>query len=313
MPASQKLKTCAAWLAAIRAECGNALAIGVGARLVKPGPTAIAADDQLVRVLIESVLIWEAPTSRARAAMERLDTSGLVDANELRVCLLDEIVALMGRNYPRVQERAGIMKAALQGVYRKEHGVRLAHLIAKPPAQALAYFEAVEGVPAFVLHRAAALGAGAAVVPIDDHRLAGLIDEGVVEAGCTSGDAAAMLARASKDAAQTAVLLEAWAERLDTNDNADRPVHRDRGKRSMVRKTSAPPTAPPTAPTLPATSPRPTAAATATNLAPTAPSSRARGGKRVTVRQSVGVSASKARKAAARGDGRQRSAKASRG
>ena len=62
-----------------------------------------------VETLVQSFLLWEAATSHATGALERIRKS-FVDLNELRVEVPAAVVALLGGRYPMAEERADRMK-----------------------------------------------------------------------------------------------------------------------------------------------------------------------------------------------------------
>lgn len=133
--------------------------------------TALLPDhgDAVVHELVYSLLIWEATPSQALNALKRL-FDGVVDYNELRICMADEIAALLGPRYPLVEERAERLKAALHHVYNLEHEVTLARLNDLSKRDAKAYLEGLEGVPPFVVARVILIALGGHAAPID-HRL----------------------------------------------------------------------------------------------------------------------------------------------
>ena len=115
-----------------------------------PEPPAPIEDP--LEQLVSSLLLWESTASKAEAARRRL-IAAVVDINELRVCLPEEIVALLGERYPRGEERALRLRAALNDIYVREHAVSLEHLKKMNKRDARQYLESLEGVPQYVAAR----------------------------------------------------------------------------------------------------------------------------------------------------------------
>lgn len=125
-----------------------------------------AEPDPTTQQFVYSMLLWESSQSRATAAFGRLRTA-LVDFNELRVCLPDEIVAILGPRYPRVEERAERLRAALREIFARQNAVTLEPLRDLPKRDARLYLATLEGVPPFVAARVALLALGAHAFPVD--------------------------------------------------------------------------------------------------------------------------------------------------
>jgi hypothetical protein len=105
-----------------------------------PDPALIEPTEPLLGEFLRSMLVWEARCADAAAALKRVAAS-VVDFNELRVCLPDEIVAMLGPAYPRVQERALRLRAALSELYVREHAVTLQPLAGLSKRDAKAYLD----------------------------------------------------------------------------------------------------------------------------------------------------------------------------
>jgi hypothetical protein len=103
-----------------------------------PGAPCIFDHDAPLHRYVHAWLLWEAGSAQADAALERL-RAGVVDINELRAGLTEEIVELLGPGYPRAVERAAGLKAALGELFRREHALRLAHLSAMGKRAAWTY------------------------------------------------------------------------------------------------------------------------------------------------------------------------------
>lgn len=189
------------------------------------------------RELVYSLLVWEAGASKAAAAARRLQ-EGVVDINELRLCLEDEIVRLIGPRYPRAAERAARLRAALNHVFHDAHTVSLAHLKTMSKREARTYLEAITGMPPFATARVLLLSLGGHAFPIDRRLHRVLAEEEAVEPA-TYDDAAGVWAERqirAGDARDAYLLLEAYAEAKPAG--ARRTGGRGRDADAPRRKTS---------------------------------------------------------------------------
>lgn len=147
-----------------------------------------------VGAFVHSVLAWEAALASADAAFVKL-ADRLIDWNDLRVCLVEETMEIIGVRYPLAFERLRIMRTSLTAVYQRHHKVDLAHLASAGKREARAYLEGLPGVPAFVAHRTLLLVFGQPLVPVDARLLGKLQDAGVIAPGVSTADAAAWISK----------------------------------------------------------------------------------------------------------------------
>ena len=133
-----------------------------------------------ILVMVYSFLLWEASTDQAHAAMDRL-LQNSVDINELRVCFPHEIVQTIGVRYPRVQERAERLRAALNHVYRTEHKVSLSHLHERGKREIKNYIQQLDGMVPFVSGRVLLLSFDVHSMPVDDQLHALMFDHGIID------------------------------------------------------------------------------------------------------------------------------------
>lgn len=135
-----------------------------------PSPSARAGSDAFAEPLVidfvYAFLVWQASLREASSALNRI-LGGVVDCNELRVCLAEDIVNLIGPEYPLAEERAMRLRAALNQIYAREHAVTLVGLGDQAKREARAYLSSLEGVPGFVASRMALLHCGAHAFPTD--------------------------------------------------------------------------------------------------------------------------------------------------
>jgi endonuclease III len=151
------------------------------AQLLVPPVVGDPMDDvDPIRELVYSMLLWEAGASKAAAAARRLQES-VVDVNELRSCLEDEIVRLIGPRYPRAAERAARMRAVLNQVYHDGNTVSLARLRAMNKREARTYLESLDGIPAFAAARVLLISLGGHAFPLDRRLHKVLADANAIE------------------------------------------------------------------------------------------------------------------------------------
>jgi hypothetical protein len=203
--------------------------------------------DPLLWHLVYSFLCWEATPAKAAPANRRLH-GAVVDYNEMRVCLPDELAAIIGDRYPRAQERVTRLRSTLNELYRREHAVTLAPAAAMGKREARLYLESLEGMPPYVAARLILLSMCGHAFPLDERLHGVLIEEDAVPPELSATDASGWLERHFRagEAEPAYLLLEAW-----TN---DRPA-----PRSAPRKTPVKPEEPADAARRPAKPAKPTA------------------------------------------------------
>lgn len=163
--------------------------------------------------LVMSVLAWEAPVSKAEHALKRL-RDAFVDHNDLRVTRAGEVAGVIGRTYPRCEERAARLNAALNDIYKREHNVTLEPVMAMSKRDAGKYVLSLAGLPGYAAARWLLLVLQSHHIPVDDRLLERLLHAGVVEEGDDCDKAMGVLERHVKheDALTTHLLLQAWSE-----------------------------------------------------------------------------------------------------
>ncbi|CAG0948720.1 hypothetical protein PHYC_00052 [Phycisphaerales bacterium] len=171
------------------------------------------AMDPAVHQLVFSVLLWEASTSQARNAQKRLRES-LVDYNELRVCMADELAAILGEKYPLGHERCLRLRSALNDLFRRQQGLTLLSLKDAPKREARAMLESLEGIPPFAAARVFLLDLGGHGLPCDERLRDLLAGEGVIDPAATPEAAASWLEHhiRAEDAVETHLLLQTWSD-----------------------------------------------------------------------------------------------------
>lgn len=176
-------------------------------------PCDIEPGEPLLCEFIRSFMMWESTTAKADAALRRLHEA-VVDFNELRICLPDELIRVMGERYPRVEDRAMRLRAALGEIYRRQHAVTLEPLASMSKREAKDYLDSLEGVPRYVSSRLLLVRIGAHSAPVDGRIARRLVEAEIAENGSTPEAAAGSLERKVKagDLLEVYQLLQAWAD-----------------------------------------------------------------------------------------------------
>ncbi len=203
--------------------------------------------DPLVYQLIYSMLLWEGSHDLAARCLEAIRAE-VVDFNELRVCSVEEVCALLPRDCPRRPERVDRLLTALNDIFLREHGLTLAHLNALPKREARQYLDALPGLPQFVAARVMLVSLGGHAFPTDSRIGRVLANAGVIDAAdMDHPDLGTRLERSVRaaDSARVYALLEAEARDLPPpKGGARKPA-----ARSARPTPPAPPVHPPETPT----------------------------------------------------------------
>lgn len=184
---------------------------------VTPSPAAPACDHEslepLVALTIYSFLLWESTPHAAQRAFGEL-CGRIIDTNELRVALPEEIVEWTGVKDPFATERADRLRASLNALFRREHRVSLAHLESRSKREVREYLDGLEGMPSFVAARVTLFGFHGHAVPIDRRLCDMLIREDVLDPALPLDEAERWLERQirASDTEQIVPVLEAWRD-----------------------------------------------------------------------------------------------------
>lgn len=169
--------------------------------------------DGLVHEVIYSLMLWEASSGQARSAMRRLREQ-LSDCNELRVCMPDDVVGILGEKYPLGHERALRLRSSLNDVFHRTHALSLQHVTAMAKRDAKAYLDSLEGLPVFASHRVALVHGLGHAMPVDERLRNLLADEGVTEAQTPPEHVASWLEKhvSAEEALSVYAVLQAWSD-----------------------------------------------------------------------------------------------------
>lgn len=162
-------------------------------------------------LLLYSFMIWESEPATAAGWLSRLYAE-IIDPNELRVALPEEICHWCGDDDGHSRERAARLRACLNDIYRREHEVSLARLGAVSKREVREYLDSLEGVPSFVAARVSLLGFGSHATPLDLrlHRMLGA--QGAIDGTGDLIEAERWLERQirASESEHVALLLEGW-------------------------------------------------------------------------------------------------------
>jgi hypothetical protein len=196
------------------------------------GACSFDPSEPLLGCFVKSFLLWESTTPKALQAMKRMEAA-LVDLNELRTCMPDEILRLLGERYPRGAERSLRLRTALNVIYAREHRVTLEPLAGLAPDEARGRLDKIEGVPAFVSARVCLVGLAHHAAPVDSRIHRRLVEAKVVGSDSTPEHAASILEKKTRpgELPETYALLQAWADDAayaasETHLNDLRPMHK---------------------------------------------------------------------------------------
>jgi hypothetical protein len=206
--------------------------------------TLIDPAEPLLCEFVFAMMLWESTTQAAVEACTRLARS-VVDFNELRICMPDEVVALIGASYPHARERAERLRASLATVYSREHAVTLEHLHTAAKREAKEYLDTLDGAPRFATARVTLLRLAMHSAPVDSRIARRLTEAHIISDGTSVDDAASMLERKTKagELLECYCLLQAWADDADARDTGSTEAAAEgataSGRRSSSRQRAA--------------------------------------------------------------------------
>jgi endonuclease III len=151
------------------------------------------ADDPIA-VMVLSFLMWESTTDKALTAYNALQRH-VVDFNDLRVCMPQELVELIGLRYPRALDRCQRLRATLRDVYSREHVVSLNGIHKLGKREIRRYIESLEGMVPYVANRVLLLSFQVHAIPVDDQLRTNLIQAEVADEGMEAPELATWLER----------------------------------------------------------------------------------------------------------------------
>lgn len=202
-------------------------------RRTLPSIDVVTSEHGVIGEVVYAHLLWNATSKQATVACKKL-INAAVDLNDLRMNHIYETVDLIGPNYPQAEERAKRMKAVLNSIYKREHGVHVASLEGAGKRDVREYFDTLDGMTPFVCNRVISICYGVAAIPVDDKTLAVLISNKLVHETSSITDVASWLGRQVKaeDVCEVHVCMQAWVEVQPTPKQAKTQEKKPSKKRS---------------------------------------------------------------------------------
>jgi outer membrane biosynthesis protein TonB len=159
-------------------------------------PEHVSASDP-VAVLVHSWLLWESSSEQAATAMSKL-IEQRVDFNELRVSLPHEVAGIIGKRYPRVEERLHGIRRTLHDLFLRRHELSFEYLAEKGKRDVKAEVESLDGITPFVSARLLRISFDVHAMPADDQLSALLHESDVIDEPVEPEDLAGWLGTAVK-------------------------------------------------------------------------------------------------------------------
>ncbi|HUW82858.1 MAG TPA: hypothetical protein VMZ31_08685 [Phycisphaerae bacterium] len=147
-----------------------------------------------IEQLLLGVLARSTTETAATAAMKSLQ-EGTVDLNELRVASPREMVQLLGGDFPNALEKARDINSILNEIFNRQHELDLTFLRDKTRRDAKEYLQKLPGVDACTLARVMLVSVGGHAIPVDEHLLAYLRRQELVDPDADVADVQAFLER----------------------------------------------------------------------------------------------------------------------
>ncbi|MFK7789662.1 MAG: hypothetical protein AB8C95_09260 [Phycisphaeraceae bacterium] len=163
--------------------------------------------------LVFSFLMWNATAKQADTAFGKI-MAQVVDLNEFRVSLTNEIIEMIGVRYPDANTRVIRMLQSMMEIYEREYDYKMGSLPARNKREQREYLDTLPGMTPFVAARVSLLSFGAHAMPVDERLLTLLVKAGVFEEDTTPADAESWLTRQVKagDAMEAYLALQEWAD-----------------------------------------------------------------------------------------------------
>ncbi len=146
-------------------------------RQVKPDPITPI---EPLKALVRAAMSYDVADSKADEAMKAIDRE-FVDLNELRVATELEVQELLGVRYPQIEKRVGMITAALNDIFEREHTLSLDRLKTVSRRDARNFLRELPEIHPFVEAYVMLFALDGHAVPIDEEILSMLRDEDVVE------------------------------------------------------------------------------------------------------------------------------------
>lgn len=210
-------------------------------KVMKQVPEVVPADRDALEELVFSLLLYNNTSARAEEALQKL-LEGTIDYNDLRVTLTEDLVNLIGADFPQATERIDRIRASLSEIYTRQYEVTLKPASELSKRDARTYLESLPGMNPFAAARVLLLCFKGHAIPLDEQMLSCLIEEGVFEADTKLHAAQSFLERHIKasNSIPTYLQLQYWAEHYhDDQSNKKANSKSSRGKKKTTTGTAA--------------------------------------------------------------------------
>lgn len=211
-------------------------------RSIGKGPDAPPAEpENALESLLLSFLMWETSSDKALTALGKI-RQHIVDLNDLRVTMPQELVGMIGERYPRAQDRALRMRATLRDIYLREHAMSLEGITEAGKRDVRRYIETLEGMVPYVAARVMLLRFGVHAVPVDDQLRDRLAEEGVTAADADPAELGTWITRQVKagTGVETHFALQGWVDDgAKKRAGGRRKSPRTGGKKKSTRRKSS--------------------------------------------------------------------------
>jgi endonuclease III len=193
--------------------------------------------DQLepVTQMVIALLEWNATQKMARDAYDRI-MQQMVDHNELRVSYTDELVALLGPEYPQPLEHAQRLRDVLDELFQRERAVTLTQLADRNKKDARQYLDTLPGMVPYAAAQVMLLCFDAHGAPVDDNMLKRLRREEIIDPGATLDEVEAFLMHQIKadKAVEWHMGLKKWSDASVRRQTAAKPQAKTTEKKTKV-------------------------------------------------------------------------------
>ena len=168
--------------------------------------------------LIFSCLLWNAPAPQAIKAFAAIQ-SAVIDWNDFRQYLPEEMVELIGANYPLALERSRRIRAMLMDIFVRHYSLTLESLKGLSRKEVDIYFESLRGAPDFVRSRMLFLIGNWHVIPLDDRSHYLLVRENILDSGSTIQEGSNWITKqvSSSESKDFVLKMQSWLDRSRVN------------------------------------------------------------------------------------------------
>lgn len=137
----------------------------LGEQFEVPSPEHV---DPIAQLII-GFLMADASSTLADQAFGKI-RAYFVDYNDLRSCIPDELVAVIGERYPQGQQRCVRLLATLNSLYQRENRIAFAEDLAMLDLErAEAYLCSLAGMSRYVYGQVMLLAFGRPILPVDEN------------------------------------------------------------------------------------------------------------------------------------------------